>query len=82
MKKQTQHEKIVKRLLENGSISTAYAIANCLTTKLSTRIGELARDLDVEFKRERIDWGNSYCTKYSIGPYDGKKLNTFLKGFK
>lgn len=66
MRKKTQKERIVKRLIEIGYITTPYAIANMVTTKLSTRLGELEREFGVEFKRSRIAWGDTYGTRYDI----------------
>jgi hypothetical protein len=73
-KTQSQKLRIVKRIVKMGYISTPHAISHMLTTKLSTRCGELERDHSVTFERSRIPWGNTFGTKYSLSYDEAKKL--------
>jgi hypothetical protein len=74
-KTQSQKLKIVKRIVKMGYISTPWAIANMVTTKLSTRIGEIERDHFVTSTRTRIPWGKDSCgTRYSYTDREVKRL--------
>lgn len=70
MKHKSQNKRIAEYLSLHSHITTAQAIAWKWTTKLSTRIGEIQRATGITIDRERIPWGDTYGTKYSISAMD------------
>lgn len=70
-KKDLQKNRIFNRLLNVGSITTEFAINRKWLTKLSTRVGEIERDLGIKIHRERVKWGGTHGTRYWL--YDNQR---------
>ena len=67
--KATQHTRIIRELVLNGGFVTPMGCIHrvpCITTKLSTRIGEIEAKSGVKFTRERME--PSHFIKYSCTP--------------
>ncbi len=69
-----QRVAIAHRLATFGYITTEEAINDKMTTKLSTRIGEIENNTGLEILRERVSWGDTHGTRYYIEAYHEKFL--------
>jgi hypothetical protein len=74
-----QKQKIVKSLI-NGKLTVLTAMLKGLGTKLSTRIGEIEKEINVRFHRHQITKKNGdYHFEYSSKGVNKRKLIKYLK---
>jgi len=79
MKKETQTQRVAKRLIKFGYITTSEAMSEMYITRLAARIGELKDRCIIAIDRELIKWGDSKQAKYSINSDSKMVLRYALK---
>jgi len=65
-KKESQKVWVARYLVKHGSITTAQYVGWKKGIKLTNRIGEIEDASGQEISRERVKWGNTHGTKYSV----------------
>ena len=74
MKKETQTQRVAKRLIECGRITTSEAMSQMYITRLAARVNDLKNSCFVHIESDMIKWGDSKQARYTVDEEARKRM--------